>query len=187
MSLYGIDLKIFEILVNQNYIKVYQAVYSYTNDKFISEDAIQQAFVIAYTKLDQLKIKDKFASWVISIALNEAKRMLKSKYNDNVIPLTDLYLDKLSDNKENAIDLKEDINNVLSKLKKKETEILVLKYYADLSLQQIANFLGINLSNTKVRLHRAKEKCRNLIIQNQEQSTEEVGVQWHYLKKNLTD
>jgi len=187
LSLYSVDLEMFEILVNQNYKKVYQTVYTYTNDNCISEDAIQQAFVIAYMKLDQLKTKDKFASWVISIALNEAKRMLKSKYNDKFTPLTDLHLDKLSDNKENAIDLKEDINSVLSKLKKKETEILVLKYYADLSLQQIADFLGINLSNTKVRLHRAKEKCRNLIIQHQEQSTEEVNVQWPYLKKNLTD
>lgn len=187
MSLYGINLEVFEILVNQNYKKVYQTVYTYTNDKCISEDAIQQAFVIAYTKLDQLKTKDRFASWVISIALNEAKRILKSKYNDKVTPLTDLHLDKLSDNKDNAIDLKEDINNVLSKLKKNETEILFLKYYADLTVQQIADFLGINLSNTKVRLHRARENFRNLLIQDQEQTTEEVKVQWPYLKKNLTD
>ncbi len=187
MSLYGINLDVFEILVNQNYDKVYQTIYFYTKDKYISEDAIQQAFVIAYKKLDQLKTKDKFASWVISIALNEAKRMLKSKLNDKVIPLTDLHLNKLPDNKEKDIDLKENIDNVLNKLKKKETEILVLKYYADLSLQQIADLLDISLSNTKVRLHRAKEKFRNLIIQHQEQTTEEVKVQWPYLKKNLTD
>ena len=189
MSLYSVNLGAFEIVVKQNYKKVYQSVYSYTNDKCISEDAVQQAFVIAYTKLDQLKIKDKFASWVISIALNEAKRMLKSNYNDKVTPLTELHLDKLSDDKENTIDLdlKEDINNVLSKLNKKDTEILILKYFADLSLQQIADFLDISLSNTKVRLHRAKEKCKNMIIKHQEQTTEGVEVHWPYLKKNLTD
>jgi len=187
LSLHGINLDIFEIIVNQNYDKVYRSIYSYTKDKHISEDAVQQAFVIAYKKLDQLKTKDKCASWVISIALNEAKRMLKSKLNDKVIPLTDLHLKNLADNKENDLDLKEDIDNVLNKLKKKETEILILKYYADLSLQQIADFLGINLSNTKVRLHRARENFRNLVIQHQKQSTEEVNVQWPYLKKNLTD
>lgn len=67
----GIDLNIFEILVKQNYEKVYRTVYSYTKDNYTSEDAVQQAFIIAYNKLDQLNSKDKFASWVISIAINE--------------------------------------------------------------------------------------------------------------------
>lgn len=180
------DLDFFEILTKQNYDKVYKSIYIYTNDKYISEDAVQQAFVIAYKKLDQLKIKEKFASWVISIALNEAKRMLNSKNNAKVTHLTDLHLINLSDNKENDIDLKEDIDNILNRLKKKETEILVLKYYADLTLQQIADSLGINLSNTKVRLHRAKENFRNLLVQDLNRN-KEVKVRWPYLKKNLTD
>jgi len=158
------DLEIFKILAKQTYERVYQTVYFYTKDKYISEDAVQQAFVIAYNKLNQLEFKDKFASWVISIALNEAKRMLNNKNNDKITLLTDLHLGMLSDSSlENDIELKEDINNVLKKLNKKEHEILVLKYYADLSLHQIAMLLDINLSNAKVRLHRAKEKFRNLI------------------------
>ena len=91
-----------------------------------------------------------------------------------------------SDSKESNIELKEDIDNVLDKLKEKETEILVLKYYADLTLQQIADFLGINLSNTKVRLHRAKENFRKLINQDLDQ-TREVELQWPYQKKNLSE
>ncbi|GAB6152060.1 sigma-70 family RNA polymerase sigma factor [Desulfosporosinus burensis] len=158
------DLEIFEILAKQTYERVYQTVYYYTKDKYISEDAVQQAFVIAYNKLNQLEFKDKFASWVISIALNEAKRMLNNKNNDKITLLTDLHLGMLSDSSlENDIELKEDINNVLKRLNKKEHEILVLKYYADLTLHQIAMLLDINLSNAKVRLHRAKEKFRNLI------------------------
>ena len=158
------DLELFEILAKQTYERVYQTVYYYTKDKYISEDAVQQAFVIAYNKLNQLEFKDKFASWVISIALNEAKRMLNNKNNDKITLLTDLHLGMLSDSSlENDIELKEDINNVLKRLNKKEHEILVLKYYADLTLPQIAMLLDINLSNAKVRLHRAKEKFRNLI------------------------
>lgn len=182
MTISGNNLDVFEILTKQNYKKVYQTVYSYTKDKYISEDAVQQAFIIAYKKLNQLKVKEKFASWVISIALNEAKRMLNNKNNVKITPLTDLHLNMLSNSKENDIELKEDIDNVLNKLKEKETEILVLKYYADLTLQQIADFLGIKLSNTKVKLHRAKESFRNLINQDME-----VELQWPYQKKNLNE
>ncbi|MGC7869996.1 RNA polymerase sigma factor [Desulfosporosinus sp. SYSU MS00001] len=155
------NLDIFEVLVKQNYQKVYQMVFCYTKDKFISEDAVQQAFVIAYNKLNQLNSKDKFASWVISIALNEAKRMLKEQHNPKVTSMLDL--NRYPDRIETVIELKEDINNALSKLKQKDTEILLLKYYADLTLKQIANLLDLNISSTKVRLHRAKEKFRELI------------------------
>jgi len=186
LTISGNNLDVFEILTKQNYKKVYQTVYSYTKDKYISEDAVQQAFIIAYKKLDQLKYKEKFASWVISIALNEAKQILNNQNNAKTTPLTDLHLNMPSNSKESNIELKEDIDTVLDKLKEKETEILVLKYYADLTLQQIADFLGINLSNTKVRLHRAKENFRKLINQDLDQ-TMEVELQWPYQKKNLSE
>lgn len=186
MAINSNNLDVFEILTKQNYKKVYQTVYSYTKDKHISEDAVQQAFIIAYKKLDQLKFKEKFASWVISIALNEAKRILNNKHNAKITPLTDLHLNILSDSKDNNVELKEDIYNVLNKLKEKETEILVLKYYSDLTLQQIADFLGINLSNTKVRLHRAKENFRKLINQDLNRNRE-VELQCPYQKKNLSE
>jgi len=160
----SINLDVFEILAKQNYKKVYQSVYYYTNDKYISEDSVQQAFMIAYKNLNQLKSKDKFAAWVISIAINEAKRLLKYNNNAKITTITESHLNKLSNGKEeNDIEIKEDINNLLNQLNHKETEILVLKYHADLTLPQIAKLLGISLSNAKVRLHRAKEKFRNLI------------------------
>lgn len=60
MSNNSVDLDAFEILVRQNYKKVYQTVYAYTKAKYISEDAVQQAFIIAYRKLNQLDYKEKF-------------------------------------------------------------------------------------------------------------------------------
>ncbi|WP_242966761.1 sigma-70 family RNA polymerase sigma factor [Desulfosporosinus sp. FKA] len=156
----GINLDIFEILVKQNYEKVYRAIYFYTNNKLVTEDSVQQAFALAYCKLDQLSSKEKFTSWVISIGLNEAKRMIKDRNKSTITSILDTkgFPDKIDN-----IELKEDINNVLNKLKQQDAEILVLKYYADLPLKQIATLLGINISNVKVRLHRAKEKFRELM------------------------
>ncbi len=172
MSHNRFDLDVFEILVKQNYKKVYQTIYTYTKDSHISEDAVQQSFIIAYNKLNQLESKDKFDSWVISIALNEAKHMLKNKNKKKITPITDFHIETLSYSGEDNIDFKEDIDN----------EILVMKYYADLTLQQISDLLDISLSNTKVRLHSAKEAFRKLINQNKE-----VELQWPYQKKNLSE
>ncbi|MDO0823507.1 RNA polymerase sigma factor [Desulfosporosinus nitroreducens] len=186
MSFSKIGLDVFEILVKQNYEIVFKTIYFYTKDKYITEDAVQQAFVIAYKKLNQLNSKDKFDSWVTSIALNEAKKMLKNKNNKKITSITDFHIESISYNEEDNINLKEDISNALDRLQHKDNEILVLKYYADLTLQQISDLLGINLSNTKVRLHRAKEAFRNLI--NQEINQNKGGeLQWPYQKKNLSE
>ncbi|MGC7872756.1 sigma factor-like helix-turn-helix DNA-binding protein [Desulfosporosinus sp. SYSU MS00001] len=61
-----------------------------------------------------------------------------------------------SDGLDMSIENKEDNNNIFNRLEQKNTEILILKYYVDLTLQQITGILGLNISNTKVRLHRAK-------------------------------
>lgn len=163
MSLYGKEIDVFEILVKQNYEKVFKTIYFYTKDKYITEDAVQQAFTIAYKKINRLNSKDKFDSWVTSIALNEAKKMLKNKDNKKITPMTDFHIETISYSEEDNINLKEDIHNALNKLDHKDNEILVLKYYADLTLQQISDLLGINLSNAKVRLHRAREEFKKLI------------------------
>lgn len=184
LSIHGINLDIFEILVKKNYEKIFKTVYSYTKDNYITEDAVQQAFVIAYKKLNQLNSKDKFDSWVTSIALNQAKHMLSRKNNKKIVPMTNLHLETLSYSEEKDIDLKEDIDNALNKLEHKDSQILVLKYYADFTLQQISDLLGINLSNTKVRLHRAKEEFRKLINLDLNKNKEEE-FQWPYQKKNL--
>lgn len=157
MSINDVNLEVFEVLVKQNYQKVYQTVYAYTIDKYITEDAVQQAFVIAFKQLNKLKFKDKFASWVITIALNEAKRMLRDKNNIKLKSMTDMSITI-----DNDIELKEDVCQTLNRLKRQDAEILILKYYADLTLQQISDILGINISNAKVKLHRAKEKFREL-------------------------
>lgn len=157
------DLDFFEILVKQNYDKVYRAVYAYTKDRFVSEDAVQQAFIIVFRKINELKDKDKLASWATIIAINESKHILKKRANENVVYLPDMELGFSGNFNEDQLDSKSDIKNLLKNLKKPETEILILKYYADLTLQQISEVLGINLSNTKVRLHRARESFRKLL------------------------
>ncbi|AFQ43505.1 RNA polymerase sigma factor [Desulfosporosinus meridiei] len=186
MELYQEKMDMFEILVKQNYEKVYKTIYFYTKDKYVSEDAVQQAFAIAYSKLNQLNSKDKFASWVTSIALNEAKHILKNKNNKKITSITDFHIEPLLYSEEDDIILKEDVNNTLTKLKHHDNQFLVLKYYADLTLQQISDLLGINLSNTKVRLHRAKDAFRKLINQEINQN-QEVDLQWPYQKKNLSE
>ncbi|WP_425803734.1 RNA polymerase sigma factor [Desulfitobacterium sp. Sab5] len=169
------SLSIFEVLYRENYNKVYRTVFFYTRDKYITEEAVQQAFIIAFGKIENLTEKDKFASWVTVIALNEAKHILKKQSKAKIIPLTEKYLSDKAGSDILTVEIKTDINNIFKKLKPQEAEILILKYYVDLTLEEISSIMNISIANVKVRLHRAKESFRKVVdsISNYEQGGEQ--------------
>lgn len=156
-------LAAFEVLCQEYYGKVYQTVYFFTRDKFVTEDAVQQAFVIAFQKINDLKSQDKFSSWVTAIALNGAKHLLKAKSEAKVIPLNDTlpanYNESFPD-----VETRADVRHVLRALKPQDAEILLLKYFADLTLEQIASVKNVTQATVKMRLHRARESYRRAIL-----------------------
>lgn len=153
----------FELLFKENYTKIFLTIYYYSNDQYIAEDAVQQAFIIALKKMNQLKDKDKFVPWVTSIAINEAKHLLKQQSGNRIISLTDVHQNLYTKDLEESLDLKNDVQDILKRLKDQEAEILVLKYITDLTLRQICDLLGINIPNAKIRLFRARKSFRSLI------------------------
>lgn len=157
------SLSMFEILYRENYSKVYRTVYFYTRDKYITEEAVQQAFIIAFKKIDSLIDKDKFSSWVMVIALNEAKHLFKKQSNEKIVSIDEIHLMDNAENKFSTVEIKTDIDNVFRKLKPQESEVLIFKYYADLTLEQISSIMNISIANVKVRLYRAKDSFRKLI------------------------
>jgi RNA polymerase sigma-70 factor (ECF subfamily) len=60
-------------------------------------------------------------------------------------------------------DVEVEINRVLSNLPKPEQEVLILRFYRDLPIQDIAELLDLGLSATKMRLYRALAHFARLI------------------------
>ncbi|MGE4271490.1 MAG: RNA polymerase sigma factor [Desulfitobacterium sp.] len=149
----------FEILFKNHYRKIYKIVYFYIKDQYIAEEAVQQAFMIAFKKIDTLADKEKFSSWVTVIAINEAKGFYRKQAN--VIPFEELAITDASSDKDFLdVELNLDMDDIFSKLKPQDAQVLALKYYADLSLGEISSIMNISIPNVKVRLHRAKSRFR---------------------------
>lgn len=157
------NLELFEILFRQCYDKLYWVAYSITRDNELSKDAVQQAFFQAYKKMNQLKDKGKFPAWVTTITVNEAKNLVKTAIQFKVIPITDdIQTTTVINSFEHAYLVKDLVTRVLDALSPDDSEILILRYYSDLTLKEIAIILNITLSNVKVRLHRAKTNFKQI-------------------------
>lgn len=159
-----------EVLFKQYYRKIYIATYAIARNKPIAEDAVQEAFYKALSNLDQLRDKSRFRAWVTRIAINEAKNTLIKQSRhvfcsgvENFLEGTWIWTDRQTDSALNVIEQRDEVKRILSYLKPSDREILVLKYYVDLSIEEIAELLNITSQNVKVRLCRARSSCRNIV------------------------
>lgn len=152
---------VYEILFKEHYSSVYRILYAKFNNHEISEDAAQEAFHVAFGKLNQLKDKNKFFSWVLRIAINKANDFIEKNSSLNVVYLEDsIRVDTRSALDFNSIEDKDEINRILSKVKPDEREILILKYYLDMSMEEIAASIQVSPANAKSKLHRARENYK---------------------------
>lgn len=159
------NLELFEVLFRQCYNKLYCVAFSITRDNELSKDAVQQAFFKAYQKMDQLKDKGKFPAWVTTITVNEAKNLVKKFSRIKVIPFTDdIRNTNFIDSFEHIYLVKDQVTRVLDALSPDDSEILILRYYSDFTLEEIAAILNLNLSNVKVRLYRAKTNFKRINV-----------------------
>ncbi|WP_206809767.1 RNA polymerase sigma factor [Paradesulfitobacterium ferrireducens] len=157
------SLEIFQILFEQSYGKLFRIAYAITGDRNQSKDVIQQAFLKAYSKIDQLKDKTKYVTWITSITVHEAHNIIRANKIRKVIPFSEVS-HRRGHSFENEFLLKDEVTRVLNQLSQNDLEILTLRYFSELSLEEISQILNISKGTAKTRLHRARTNFREIFL-----------------------
>jgi len=128
-------------------------------DRSAAEDAVQEASIKAWRKLRQLRGEiGSLRSWFLSIVANEC-RMARRQRWWSVVRLPDIRTAAeagvMSD--EPATDLKA----ALLRLSPDERLPLVLHFYLDLPLEEVARTLGVTTAAAKSRIYRAAKKLKS--------------------------
>jgi len=149
------------------YRDVYRTVYYLTKDKELSQDLTNEAYIKAYDKLETLDDINKFKQWICVIASNLTKNYIRK--HSKLIPFYPI--DTLEDNhvtEDIVIDsiLKEEQKNKLKKsleqLDPDAKEIITLRYYHNLTYEELEKTLSLKKGTVRSRLSRAKDKLYNL-------------------------
>jgi len=144
-----------------------------THNSADTEDVRQNAILKAYLHRQQLHSADKFVPWIMRITINEAliqrrhqRPHLFSSLDD--YPISDLPLDQelplehLEREEERA-----SLREALGSVNPQQREILILHYWEEKPLDQIARKLGISPGNAKTRLFRARQSLRAVMKEQQ--------------------
>lgn len=128
-----------------------------------AEDIAQIAFVKAFRNLHSFKSRSKFSTWFYRIVYNTAiSEIRKSAYKTEFVDYKHSNLkDEYSDfDTLDYIESKERsklINQALNEIPEGESVALTLFYLEENSIKEIAEIMGLTVSNVKVRLHRGRK------------------------------
>lgn len=140
-----------EILL-KNYESYYRLAFSYVHQEADAMDIVQEGAYKAMVRADTLR-EERFAgTWVYRIMINEAKEYLRKNRReygevDENLAAEEVYADP-------------DLREAVDCLPEEERILIILRFYEDRQLAEIAEILQENLSTVKSRLYRTLGKLR---------------------------
>jgi RNA polymerase sigma-70 factor, ECF subfamily len=182
------DSNAFYDLVRPHERAIYVTAYSILQEPSEAEDVAQETVLKAFRSLHQFRGDARFGTWLITIAMNEARMRLRSRQRarfeslDATAPDDPDYVPlQLRDWREipsqalERQELRVALARALAALDEKYREVLVLRDVQLLNVAETAEVLGITPGNVKVRLLRARLQMRDRLV------TELSG--WHLKRK----
>ncbi|WP_445452064.1 RNA polymerase sigma factor [Flavobacterium sp. 25HG05S-40] len=166
------------ILVERHQSKIYGYIYSKVSDRDLTEDIFQETFFKVIHTLKSKKYyneEGKFLSWVLRIANNlivdkfrNDKKMLMKRDTDEFSVFSSLTDNAPNIEKElikNQVDI--DLKKIIQKLPHDQKEVLMMRYYSDMSFKEIADITGVSVNTTLGRMRYAITNLRKVIEKNQ--------------------
>ncbi|MGC8874162.1 MAG: RNA polymerase sigma factor [Chloroflexia bacterium] len=154
------DQEAFAQLVQRYQRQVYNLAYRMLGNVQDAEDVAQETFLRAYRALDAFEIGKKFSCWLLSIASNLCIDLLRRR-KFAWLSLQDVSYRTAAAQEEpvgSALRREQahEVQRLLSRLPEKYRVVVVLRYWYDLSYEEIVEVTGLSLNTVKTRLHRAR-------------------------------
>ena len=154
------DTEAFTDLVSLYKDNLYKVAFVYLKNEQDALDIISDTIYKAYINIKKLNNPSFFRTWITRILINSATDKLKS--NKNIIYMDDYQkVDNLNDlEAEIDLDANFDLFNAVDKLDIKFKNIVILKYFQDMTISEISTLLTIPEGTVKVYLQRGLKKLK---------------------------
>jgi len=162
------DTPLFELLMRRHNQRLYRAARSILRDETEIEDVLQEAYVRAFTHLDQFQGRARFATWLTRIAVHDALHRCtrKRRFTDledvgDIIESPDAGPEKRAFHGE----LREILEAAIDRVPDGYRTVFMLREVEGLSTADTATCLSIPQETVKTRLHRARQQLRRQLDQ----------------------
>lgn len=155
------DEAAFARIVRLHHADMTRVCFVVCGDADLAEEAVAAAWPIAWKRLGSLREPDRLRPWLVSVAANEARQLVRRRNRRNVVELA-VAADGAAaapDPGGRAADL--DLANALARLAPDDRALLALRYVAGLSSTELGRATGMTASGTRARLARLLDRLRS--------------------------
>ena len=156
MSYTAQDVLIEYIKINQD--KLYKIAYTYTRDTELALDVVQEAITKALENINKLKNEEYVKTWFYRILINESlrtiktnKKLIKCEVDENTLS---------SNHSEDLVVENLDISTCIQKLNNKLKTVIILRFFENLKIEEIAIITKTNTSTVKSRLYKGLNEIK---------------------------
>ena len=153
------DEAAFTRLVAEHRVAMARVAYVICGDPEATRDAVQTAWSIAWRRLHTLRDPEQVRPWLIAIAANEARQVVRGQRRRPVIDISHALDRDAGGDPADAIGLV-DLQRALAHVKPDDRRLLALRFVAGLDSTEIARHTGISASGVRSRLARLVERLR---------------------------
>jgi len=175
------DQNAFAQLVEHYQTPVHNLAYRMLGNAQDAEDAAQETFLRAYTQLKRYDREQKFATWLLSIAAHycidrlRRRKFLWLSMEDEIIG--ESLASELPEPADDVLrhESEQEIAGLLERLSPANRLVIVLKYWHEQSVEEIAQTTGDSVGAIKVKLHRARHALAQAMMADQQRPTSFVA------------
>ena len=154
--------QLFTQIYNNNAQSILRLCFMYLKNNELAQDATQETFLKAYKRLSSFKSLSKVNTWLTSIAINTCKNYIRNnKHNILDIPIDEVKLETTQ--VINDTDTKISVKQAISALPLELKEVILLRYYRDLSIKDISSIISAPETTVNYRLLKAKSLLKDTL------------------------
>ena len=157
-----------DVLVRRHYKNIFSYVYRKMGNYHLAYDLTQEIFIKMMKSIKNYKQQGKFSSWLLKIAVNHCRDCYKSSDFRKEGQRTELPGDLAQDNS-NVWDIfqrkqqRKEVRESINALPEYQREAIILRFYHDMKIREIALITGSKESTVKSRLRQGLEKLKNML------------------------
>lgn len=173
----GGNTQAFAVLVDKYKDLVFTLAIRMLKNREEAEEVSQDTFVKIYKSLPKFKGDSKLSTWIYKVAYNSCLDRIKKNnrrrseiaidtYTEHQIKTLDTALDVMEEK-----ELEQTIQECLQELSSKDSFLLTLFYFEELSLEEISKIVDMAPNTVKVNIHRARKRLASVLKKRMEPET----------------
>lgn len=147
--------------IKENQEKMYKTAFTYVHDRDEALDIVQESIAKALQNINKLKYEEYVKTWFYRILINESLQHIKKNKRNNLYELENLE-NEIADYSEIPIENIE-IYKCINKLNEKIRTVIILRFFEDMKIEEIAYSTRTNENTVKSRLYKGIQELKKMI------------------------